>query len=275
MWAAFDKVLLGEFHRVDGLTMKIERTFIDMGHKDRRVLGFCSPRVGRGIYPCRGINRPGLNTPPLLPAKPSTNNKARIPHWNIGVTVAKTAIYDRLMLPVGEARSMHFPRSYKTEYFKQLTAEKRRTKFQFGKKYFIFEKANNAVRNEALDLNVYALAALHSLAPIHWAMLAANLKKRAIVEERARAAQMVAEAMKSKEVVKPNAGILSDSEPPAIPSDPASRATAEMNDSGHIEPAAPPAPILPQTPQADAPVRPTPAHWRKANGRRPGFASRW
>ena len=41
-----------------------------------------------------------------------------------------------------------------------------------------FEKENNSVRNEALDLNVYALAAVHSLFPIAWNRLAENLKKQ-------------------------------------------------------------------------------------------------
>ncbi len=279
VWANFDKVLLGEFQRADGLTLKIERAFIDMGHKDRRVLTFCAPRTGRGIFPCRGINRPGLNTPPLLPAKPSRNNKARIPHWNIGVTVAKTAIYDRVMLPTGEARSMHFPKGhgYTADYFKQLTAEKRVTKYQFGKKYFLFEKANNAVRNEALDLNVYALAALHSLAPIAWDKLAANLKKRAQAEERTRAAQMTAEMMRAK---------TSDAAPAATETPPAGSnergaapdSSAEMNAAGSITPAVPaPVPVVAQTEATPAPTRPTPAHWRKANGRARGggFASRW
>lgn len=180
VWHDFDKLLLTTFTREDGVELAIEKTFIDMGHKDRRVLGFCRPRLNRGVYPCRGLNRPGVNRPPLLPAKPSRNNKARIPHWNIGVTVAKEQIYDRLMLTPGEPRSMHFPRNaeYGTNYYKQLTAEKRKKKFQYGQPYFIFEKENNAVRNEALDVRVYALAAMASLAPIAWRTLEKNMKKR-------------------------------------------------------------------------------------------------
>ncbi len=277
VWEAFDKVLLGEFQRIDGLTLKIERAFVDMGHKDKRVLTFCAPRIGRGIFPCRGINRPGLNTPPLLPAKPSRNNKARIPHWNIGVTVAKTAIYDRVMLPAGEARSMHFPKGhgYTADYFKQLTSEKRITKYQFGQKYFLFEKANNAVRNEALDLNVYALAALHSLAPIEWTKLAENLKKRALLQEKTRAAQMVADVMKRPsgvvESVKPSEHTAESPTDKATPDQ-----TAEMDaTTGRITPAATPEPVAAHPEPSPAPVRPTPAHWRKANGNRRGGFSRW
>jgi phage terminase large subunit GpA-like protein len=272
VWAELDKTLLETFTRNDGVTLKIERAFIDMGHKDRRVLGFCVPRLGRGVFPCRGINRPGLNPPPLLPAKPSTNNKARIPHWNVGVTVAKTAIYDRLLLPIPEARAMHFPlgHGYGVDYFKQLTAEKRKRKYQFGRPYYIFEKENNAVRNEALDLNVYALAALHSLTPIAWTKLAANLKKQAKTAEQARAAQMVVEEMK-RTVQKDTPVALSGETGGEI------KPAAELTENGSIKPAAPPAPEKPTQAQEVAPDRPAPAHHRRTSGfrRGGGFVGGW
>lgn len=262
IWAALDAELLKTYKREDGLEMKLERTFIDMGHKDRRVLAFCQPRLSRGIFPCRGVNRIGLNPPPLLPAKPSRNNKARIPHWNVGVTVAKTAIYDRLLLPVPEARSMHFPiaNGYGLDYFKQLTAEKRKKKFMFGRPYFIFEKENNGVRNEALDLNVYALAALHSLAPILWTKLAANLKKQAQAQAVAAARQMTAEAMKPS---------LPAPEPQNAPNEPETgkdAKSATMDDAGKITPAAPPVPA--PVPPMEVTLPPKPHH-RVSQGFRP------
>lgn len=177
IWQKLDEVLSQTFTREDGVPLKVTRAFVDMGYRSPEVLKFCAIRIERGVYPCRGINRVGTNLPPLLPAKPSRNNKAKIPHWNIGVTVAKTALYDRFQLTPPAPRAMHFPvgHGYDGDYFKQLTAEKRRTRFAFGQPYFIFEKDNNAVRNEALDLNVYAYAALHSLFPISWKRLTENL----------------------------------------------------------------------------------------------------
>jgi phage terminase large subunit GpA-like protein len=176
-WANLDRALMKEYTREDGVKLPITRAFVDMGYRSPEVLKFCAPRISRGIFPCRGINRVGLNIPPLLPAKPSRNNKSKIPHWNVGVTVAKTALYDRFQMPTPGPRTMHFPigQGYEGDYFKQLTAEKRRTKFSFGQPYFIFEKDNNAVRNEALDLNVYAYAALASLGTIAWIKLGENL----------------------------------------------------------------------------------------------------
>lgn len=185
VWDAFDAFLLNEkFTREDGVPLTIDRCLVDMGFKNRRVLEFCQPRLGRGIFACRGLNRFGINVPPLLPPKPSKNNRARIPHWNVGVTVAKQTIFDRLSLPLNEGgptpRGMHFPKpefGYDADHFKQLTSEKRKTRYSFGKAYSIFEKDNNAVRNEALDLAVYRLAAIESIGRINWNAVAENREK--------------------------------------------------------------------------------------------------
>jgi phage terminase large subunit GpA-like protein len=96
--------------------------------------------------------------------------------------VAKSTLHDRIALPTPGARSMHFAApeyGYDADYFIQFAAEKRFLKYSYGQPYYIFEKENNSVRNEALDLNVYAIAALHSLFPISWNRLADNLKKQA------------------------------------------------------------------------------------------------
>lgn len=184
IWRALDKELLQSFDREDGVRLTISRTFIDMGYRPPRVLAFCAPRIGRGVFPCKGINRVGVNVPPLLPAKPSRNNKARIPHWNVGVTVAKTELHDRVLLPDGP-RAMHFANAtygYDDDYFAQFASEKRFLKYTHGQPYYVFEKENNSVRNEALDLNVYNLAAIHSLAPIAWGKVAENLNRKAKVK---------------------------------------------------------------------------------------------
>jgi len=170
VWVKLDAYLDSKFTREDGVSLGIERAFVDMQFKNKRVIAYCAPRIARGIYPCRGLNRVGLQVPPLLPALPSRNNRARIPHWNIGVTVAKTAIHDRLRLPVGGPRTVHFPEGhgFDVDHFRQLLVEKRKTRYQFGQAYYIFEKENAGQRNEALDMWVYGLAALESLGRVGW-----------------------------------------------------------------------------------------------------------
>ncbi len=181
VWAKLDEYLVRQYRRADGVPLTLSRVFIDMGYRDKAVLNFCAPRIGRGVYPCKGIRREGLAIPPLLPAKPNKNNKKRIPHWPVGVTIGKSTIYDRVTLEVPGPRTMHFctEGGFDEGYFKELTAEVRQTKFQFGKPYFVYVKPHNAVKNEALDLNVYNLAALNSMPPIAWKRLAENLKNSA------------------------------------------------------------------------------------------------
>lgn len=177
VWNKLDAYLSSKFTREDGVPLGIERALIDMGFKNQRVLAFCAPRVARGIYACRGLNRAGLQIPPLLPAQPSRNNRARIPHWNVGVTVAKSTIHSRLRLPVGGPRTVHFPIGFghDVDHFRQVLAEKMKTRYSYGQKYFIFEKENEGARNEALDLWVYALAALESLGRVGWVQRAEYL----------------------------------------------------------------------------------------------------
>jgi phage terminase large subunit GpA-like protein len=180
VWSRLSEVLLRKFKTAGSIDLPIQRTFIDMQYKTPMVLRFCQKRITQGVYPCRGLSRTGLNLPPLLPARPSTNNKLRLPHWNIGVTIAKSTIYDRMKLPVPGARSMHFPEGYgyDEDHFRQLVSERVMVKYSYGQAYYVFEKDNQHVRNEALDIRVYAYAALQSLMPIGWARVAANIAQR-------------------------------------------------------------------------------------------------
>jgi len=58
---------------------------------------------------------------------------------------------------------MHFNKSFDEEFFKQITAEKIQTKYDKGHPKRVWVKTR--ARNEALDINVYNLAALSILNP--------------------------------------------------------------------------------------------------------------
>ena len=58
---------------------------------------------------------------------------------------------------------MHFCSDLDEEYFKQLTAEKRITKFVRGRKSLVWKQVRP--RNEALDTLVYNFAAIYILNP--------------------------------------------------------------------------------------------------------------
>jgi phage terminase large subunit GpA-like protein len=76
----------------------------------------------------------------------------------VGVDTAKELIFARLQIDEQGPGYMHFNGKCDEEYFKQLTAEKLVTRFSKGFPHKVWVKAR--ARNEALDCEVYALAAL-------------------------------------------------------------------------------------------------------------------
>jgi phage terminase large subunit GpA-like protein len=150
---------------------------VDSQYLASQVYLFCSLRRARRVYAVRGINVAGL---PII-GRPSRNNQYRTPVYGICTDTAKLQIFARLQIPVPPAGEpapgcMHFPAAswMDAEYFAQLTAEKGIRKYVKGKgSVRIWQKTRE--RNEALDLEVYCLAALH----IRGAAVIANLANRA------------------------------------------------------------------------------------------------
>jgi phage terminase large subunit GpA-like protein len=162
-WDELDRFIARTFRHPCGKDLPCTSFFIDSGNQQDRVFKFTGPRKSRGVFASKGYNSPGKQTP-ILPRKPSINNKRKVPQWMVGVTAAKTVLYSRIMLPIPGAGSMHFPKGhgYDHRYFRQLTSEKRMLRYAHGKPYYIYEAGDR--RNEPLDIRVYALAAHRRLA---------------------------------------------------------------------------------------------------------------
>jgi len=104
-------------------------------------------------------------------SRPTRNNLGKVDLYAVGTDTAKAAIYSRLVIDSAGPGFCHFPKSevlgnYSAdwEYFRQLTSEKQVTRKSKGKWVKRFEKPAG-VRNEALDVRVYAMAALYILNP--------------------------------------------------------------------------------------------------------------
>ena len=96
--------------------------------------------------------------------------------WPIGTDTAKGLIYGRLRIDQPGPGCMHFSNELAEEYYSQLTAERLVTKYHRGRARHEWVKAA-AQRNEALDLEVYCLAAayyagIHLLTAAAWARIA-------------------------------------------------------------------------------------------------------
>ena len=159
VWTELDTFLLSTWETASGQKVKITCTMIDSGgaHADS-VYRFVRARQGRRIFALKGSSESGKE----ILGKFSINNQYRVKLWMIGTDTAKDRIFARLKIPAHGPGYMHLPDFIEEEYLAQLTAEKAVRRYKRGKGT-IREYIKIRARNEALDLEVYALAALYVL----------------------------------------------------------------------------------------------------------------
>lgn len=166
VWDDVDEFLLTDFEHESGRKVRISATFIDSGgHNTDDVYKFVKARQRRRIFACKGSSEVGRE----ILGKFSRNNSYRVKLYTLGVDTAKDRIFARMKIPKPGPGYMHLPTDISDEYLAQLTAEKRVRRVkkgrgsgkQFG--HLVREYIKTRARNEALDLEVYCLAALYSL----------------------------------------------------------------------------------------------------------------
>jgi phage terminase large subunit GpA-like protein len=119
---------------------------------------FVRARQHRKIFALKGSSESGKE----ILGKFSMNNQYRVKLWLIGTDTAKDRIFARMKVPAPGPGYMHLPDFAEDEYLHQLTAEKAVRRYRRGKGT-IREYIKTRARNEALDLEVYALSALYVL----------------------------------------------------------------------------------------------------------------
>ncbi|MGZ2374954.1 phage terminase large subunit GpA-like protein [Sinorhizobium medicae] len=142
--------------------MKILGTAIDTGGANTQdAYRFIRPREGRRIWGIKGY----AGKRPVWPKRPSRSNKGKINLYAIGVDSAKETVTARLTKTgpgKAGAGACHFPVGRDKEYFEQLTAERKVTRYHKGFKLIEWQKSDKD-RNEAFDCRVYAYAVLQGL----------------------------------------------------------------------------------------------------------------
>lgn len=155
LWHKVDEVLLATYEHPCGEPMLVRATCIDTGgHHTRAVYNYAKTRAGHRVFAIKGVGGEGK---PIV-GRPSKNNIGRVPLYPIGVDTAKEVHYSRLKMDEAGPGYCHFPAKRDDEYFKQLTAEKQMIKYHKGFPSRVWVKTRT--RNEALDVRVYAIAAL-------------------------------------------------------------------------------------------------------------------
>lgn len=175
VWQELDELLQRDYEHASGKNMRITATAIDSGgHHTQRVYAYARDRKSWNVIAIRGSSQPGQ----AVRGKPSSvdldhrgrkiKNGAEV--WMVGTDTAKSLIYARMKAP-DIAAKMHFYVGLDAEYFMQLTAEKRVTRLHKG--FTKMEWVKTRPRNEALDCEVYALAAAYhaGIQRVNWSKL--------------------------------------------------------------------------------------------------------
>ncbi len=171
VWAELETWLLRSWQHEAGAMLQVAATAIDTGgHHSEQVYRFVAPRAGRRVWAIKGHAQPGR---PVW-GRPSRQNRFGARNVPVGTDTAKDLIFARMKIHQASPGYMHFPAFHSAtpdshrgfdrcddEYLAQLASEKVVTRYVKGRPVRSYEKVRP--RNEALDLEVYALAALLSL----------------------------------------------------------------------------------------------------------------
>lgn len=149
------------FHTKDGRQLKCELVCVDSGYLPQTVYDFCSHEPHKFI-PIKGSNQIGAVD--VLWPKKHTEGTYRV---RLGTQALKDTLSARFKFEEVGAGYQHWPNRpemfSEEDYFKQMTAEFKRLKRIDNKTVRVWETAHKGVRNEAWDIQVYALAAIRIL----------------------------------------------------------------------------------------------------------------
>jgi phage terminase large subunit GpA-like protein len=159
VWKRLRDVLLRPYPHASGSTLTIQAAMIDSGYQAESVYRFVRPLQGRRIWASKGRGEDGFP----LAVRPQAPRKDGILLWSIGTLAAKDLLFSRLRLAEAGPGYVHLPTWISHDYLLELTAERVRRRWRRGKLRRIYEPIR--ARNEALDLWVGNLAALHALGP--------------------------------------------------------------------------------------------------------------
>jgi phage terminase large subunit GpA-like protein len=161
-WKALDDLLGRRWPHENGGTLTVAMTAVDTGgHRTQAVYSYARQRT-RTAMAVKGASRPGQ---PVIATRPSLVdvhfNGRKVPNgaqlWTVGTDTAKAELYARLALADGP-RSVHFAADLPLDFYAQLTAERRVTRYHRGVARQEWVLPSGA-RNEAEDALVYAYAA--------------------------------------------------------------------------------------------------------------------
>ena len=140
--------------------MPIRAACLDSGGQyTANAYRFAAQRLRRRVWAIKGRGGAGVKPWPGKPSKGKGGGMV----FTIGVDAFKDQLAARLAIAEPGPGHVHFSAELAVEWFDQLTAERKRIRHVNGRPVPEWVPHRDGARNEALDCNVYATAALHGL----------------------------------------------------------------------------------------------------------------
>jgi len=149
------------FEKSDKTRLEVARAFFDSGNLPDPVYQYCSRKAPR-MFPIKGVSRDGYSI-----WKPSKINNGTAPLILVGVDTCKSVLQGKLSKEPLSPGSINFPKASDDSdscgadehFFREITAEYRKSVFKNGYHSFVWEKKRSQ-DNDFGDCLVYAFAAM-------------------------------------------------------------------------------------------------------------------
>lgn len=162
VWGDLDNFLFQPFTHASGQKVAVSSIGVDTGGRHtEQSYRYCKLREDRYVFALKGSS---VAAQPVV-SRPNAVFQFKLPLYMVGTDTAKDIIYSRLRLTGPGPGYLNFPSWIDREYVDQLTAEKAITRYDKKKGAVRSYEVIGNRRNEAIDLEVYALAALYILGP--------------------------------------------------------------------------------------------------------------
>ncbi|MDR2697154.1 MAG: phage terminase large subunit family protein [Holophagales bacterium] len=154
---------LPRIHQKTGKAMAVEICLIDSNFETDSVVKYVRPRYSQRVFACRGEEKLAVKA---LVAKGSTR-KERTLQYRVATWDIKAILQHRLAIGDDRPGRIYLPEWVSNSYLQQITSERliRQRDRKTGRVTLTWVKTQD--RNEALDLWVYAIAALRVLQEFH------------------------------------------------------------------------------------------------------------
>jgi phage terminase large subunit GpA-like protein len=165
VWEELEDFLVSPFLDRNEKIFRVQCAAIDSGYLARIVYKFCRKHRRKRWFAVKGMSDPFK---PLLSKPTLQGQNPKVQMFPIGTNAAKDEVFASLKVVKPGPGYCHFPdtQPYNEEaHMKMLASEKMVTHSRGGRTYRVYEKVGANVRNEALDLRVYNVAARTILNP--------------------------------------------------------------------------------------------------------------